>query len=114
MAPLLALLVALQQPVASSSPPGGDTTGYWQQRADYRIIARLDDTRGVLTAAGTLTYVNASPDSLRELRVHQYLNAFRPGSRWSATDAREGRVRFQHLAAEDQAYERFTTAPRVN
>ena len=114
MAPLLALLVALQQPLASSSPPGGDTTGYWQQRADYRIIATLDDARGVLTAAGTLTYVNASPDTLRELRVHQYLNAFRPVSRWSATDAREGRVRFQHLAPEDQAYERFTTAPRVN
>ncbi len=96
-----------------TSPAGGDTAGYWQQRASYRIIASLDERREVLTATGRLTYVNRSPDTLRELFVHQHLNAFRPGSRWAATDAREGRVRFQQLAEPSFAFERFTRAPAV-
>ncbi len=98
----------------ATSPANGDTTGYWQQRADYTVIASLDDARGVVSAQGTLRYTNNSPDTLRELWMHQHLNAFRPGSRWSATDVREGRVRFQQLAEPNLAYERFTRAPRVN
>jgi hypothetical protein len=111
---LLSLSVAvalLQQAASFTSPPGGDTTGYWQQRADYRIAATLDEPSGVLRASGTLTYVNHSPDTLREFYVHQYLNAFRPGSAWSAVDEREGRVRFQRLADPDHAFERFTRPP---
>lgn len=98
----------------ATTPTGGDTVGYWQQRADYQIIATLDERLGVITATSTLRYVNHSPDVLRELWVHQHLNAFRPGSRWSAADEREGRLRFQELRDPDYAYERFTTLPRVN
>ncbi len=58
--------------------------------------------------------MNNSPDTLHELFVHQYLNAFRPGSKWSAADARENRVRFQSLRDPDFGYERFTSAPTVN
>jgi len=58
--------------------------------------------------------VNESPDTLRELYVHQYLNAFRPGSKWSASDEREHRVRFQRLRDPDYGYERFTSAPTVD
>jgi hypothetical protein len=96
-----------------TTPPGGDTAGYWQQRAGYRIIASLDERREVLTASGRLTYVNRSPDALGELFVHQHLNAFRPGSRWAADDAREGRVRFQELRDPAFAFERFTRPPVV-
>ncbi len=98
----------------ASTPPSGDTAGYWQQRADYTIIASLDDTRGVVSAHGTLRYTNNSPNLLRELWLHQHLNAFRPGSRWSAVDEAEGRTRFQSLSDPDYAYERFTRAPMVN
>ena len=63
-----------------TTPPGGDTTGYWQQRADYRIVASLHEPTHEVSASGMLTYVNRSPDTLRELYLHQYLNAFRPGS----------------------------------
>ncbi len=97
----------------ATTPLFGDTVGYWQQRADYTIVATLDDGRGVISAEGTLRYVNNSPDTLRELWVHQHLNAFRPGSRWSATDEREGRTRFQGMRDPDFAYERFTRAPSV-
>ncbi|MEP6765576.1 MAG: M1 family metallopeptidase, partial [Gemmatimonadaceae bacterium] len=98
----------------STTPPGHDTIGYWQQRADYRLTATLDERMFGIHGAGTLKYVNKSPDVLRELWVHQHLNAFRPGSRWSAVDAREGRVRFQKLNDPDFAYERFTSPPKIN
>ena len=68
----------------------------------------------MLHGKATLTYVNHSPDTLREMRVQQLLNAFRPGSRWSEADEREGRVRFQKLKEPNYGYERFTSAPRVN
>lgn len=101
----------LQQAAAVTSPPGGDTTGYWQQSVSYRIVATLDEARSVLRANATLVYVNNSPDTLREFYVHQHLNAFRPGSAWSAADEREGVERFQKLRDPDYAYERFTAAP---
>src|SRR5437879_118917 len=77
---MLAVLLALAH--------GGDTVAhYWQQQVAYVISAALHD-----------------------LFVHQYLNAFRPGSRWAAADSAEGRVRFQHLADPDYAFERITRA----
>ena len=112
---ILPLILALQQAApAPTTPPSGDTTGYWQQRVEYRITATLDEKSHAVHASGDLVYVNQSPDTLRELFFHQYLNAFRPGSRWSAVDEREGRVRFQNLREPDYAYERFTSAPTVN
>jgi hypothetical protein len=98
----------------ATTPPGNDTIGYWQQRADYTIVATLDERMEAVRASGTMRYVNHSPDAIRELWLHQHLNAFRPGSRWSATDEREGRQRFQSLGEPDFAYERFTAPPRVN
>ena len=98
MLPLLWLLVA------------ADTTGYWQQRVAYEISASLDEPSGVLTGRVRIRYVNQSPDTLHDFYVHQYLNAFRPGSRWAAVDAAEGRVRFQRMHDPDYAFERITQA----
>ena len=115
MIAILSLALVLQQGVTQTvSPPGGDTVGYWQQRADYRISAELDEAAQVLHGKATLIYVNHSPDTLREMRVQQLLNAFRPGSKWSAADEREGRMRFQKLKDPNYGYERFTSAPKVN
>jgi hypothetical protein len=110
----LALLLQQAPFLGHASPPSGDTTGYWQQRASYTIVATLDESRNVLRATAELVYVNNSPDTLRELYVHQYLNAFRPGSKWSAADEREGRTRFQALQEPDYGYETFTRAPIVD
>ena len=98
----------------NTTPPSGDTTGYWQQRADYSIVAHLDEGLLGFTAQGKLRYVNNSPDTLREMYFHQYLNAFKPGSKWSALDERENRERFQNLREPDYGYERFTRAPLVD
>ena len=67
---------------------------YWQQRVAYQINASLAESTGVLSGKARIHYVNQSPDTLRDFAVHQYLNAFRPGSRWAAADSAEGRVRF--------------------
>jgi hypothetical protein len=98
MLPLLLLCVAV------------DTTGYWQQRVAYKITASLDEPSGVLTGHVRISYVNHSPDTLRDFYVHQYLNAFRPGSRWAAADSAEQRDRFQHLKDPDYAFERITAS----
>ncbi|HXD50077.1 MAG TPA: M1 family aminopeptidase [Gemmatimonadaceae bacterium] len=98
----------------ATTPPSGDTTGYWQQRVHYQIVATLDESQSKLRAQGTLVYTNNSPDTLREMFVHQYLNAFRPASKWSAVDAHEHRDRFQNLREPDYGYERFTQAPVVD
>ena len=90
-----------------SAPP--DTT-YWQQRVAYDINASLDEPSGVLSGKARIRYVNQSPDTLRDFAVHQYLNAFRPGSRWAAVDSAEERIRFQRLHDPDYAFERITRA----
>jgi len=92
----------------------GDTTGYWQQQVAYRITASLDEPSAVLTGHLRISYVNRSPDTLRDFYVHQYLNAFRPGSRWAAVDSAEQRDRFQHLKDPDYAFERITAATVMN
>src|SRR6267143_1939858 len=88
-------------------PIAVDST-YWQQRVAYEIVASLDEPSGVLSGNVRIKYVNQSPDTLRDFAVHQYLNAFRPGSRWAAADSAEGRVRFQHMRDPDYAFERIT------
>src|SRR6266508_4324799 len=85
-------------------------SSYWQQRVAYEIVASVDEPSGVLSGNVRITYVNQSPDTLRDFYVHQYLNAFRPGSRWAAVDSAEGRVRFQHMQDPDYAFERITQA----
>ena len=115
----VALLVAVplqQMPTGTglTSPAGGDTTGYWQQRVEYTIAATLDEQGQRVRARGQMKYVNNSPDTLREMYVHQYLNAFRPYSRWSEADELAGVVRFQNLTDPDFGYERFTAPVRVD
>ena len=96
------LILAL---LASDSTPR-----YWQQRVGYEIMASLDEPSGVLSGNVRIHYVNQSSDTLRDFYVHQYLNAFRPGSRWAAADSAEQRVRFQHMKDPDYAFERITQA----
>lgn len=116
MIPSVALLAMLLQQPAPSNPTGAfvDTLGYWQQRVRYDIVARLDERNARIRAQGTLWYVNNSRDTLSELYLHQYLNAFRPASKWSRVDEREGRERFQRLEEPEFGYERFTSSPRID
>src|SRR3989454_6017926 len=102
--------VALKDSLAVALKDSLAVARYWQQQVAYVISAALDEPSGVLTGHVRIGYVNRSPDTLHDCFVHQYLNAFRPGSRWAAADLAEGRVRFQHLADPDYAFERITRA----
>jgi len=101
------LLPAAPGPVASRAVV--DTPRYWQQEIRYTIRAGLDEPSGVLTGAAQLAYRNNSPDTLRDLYFHLYLNAFRPGSRWSADEAREGVHRFGALPDPLNAFEHLAS-----
>ena len=94
----LALLL-LQQPSPAPNPGA-----YWQQEVGYEIEARLDEPSGVLSGAQRIRYTNRSPDTLTTFSLHLYLNAFRPGSRWSDADSAEGRRRFNDLRDPDYAF----------
>src|SRR6266513_1065434 len=90
-----------------SSPATPPATGSSKSRIRS---ASLDEPSGVLTGHARISYVNRSPDTLRDFSVHQYLNAFRPGSRWAAADSVEQRERFQHMKDPDYGFERITAA----
>src|SRR3989442_2550982 len=83
--------VALKDSLAVDLKDSLAVAGYWQQQVAYVISAALDEPSAVLTGHVRIAYVNRSPDTLHDFFVHQYLNAFRPGSRWAAADSAEGR-----------------------
>ncbi len=57
--------------------PGED---YWQQQADYRIEATLDDVKDSISATAHVTYTNNSPYELPYLWIYLEQNLFREGS----------------------------------
>ena len=92
---MLALLLALQQSVADSSPfralalpaptavraaSGAPGRGYWQQRTDYTLQATLDTATNVLRGSGKIYYANRSPDPLSVVWVQLDQNLFAPGA----------------------------------
>ncbi len=97
---MLALsLLLFQQPGPADQP-----IPYWQQDVAYEISARLDEPSGVLAGHQSIRYLNNSPDTLTTFSLHLYLNAFRPGSRWSDADSAEGRRRFNDLPDPEFAF----------
>ncbi|MEM6831114.1 MAG: M1 family metallopeptidase, partial [Bacteroidota bacterium] len=55
----------------ASGAPGAE---YWQQRADYKIQAEIDEINNVLTGKETITYYNNSPDELKFLWINMEQN----------------------------------------
>ncbi len=87
----------------------GAAQEYWQQEVGYTIEASLDEAAEVLRGNARVEYRNQSPETLDELYFHLYLNAFRPGSEWARTEARE-EYDFAMLEDPDFGYERLTFA----
>ncbi len=63
---------------SGSGQPG---PGYWQNRADYTIHAKLDVKDTTLSGKTEITYTNNSPDTLRYLWLMVDQNLFNPASR---------------------------------
>ena len=75
---------------AANGAPG---PGYWQQVADYVIEATLDAQKRVVTARGTVTYTNNSPDVLTHVWFNLEQNLFSAnseGTRLTKSGARFG------------------------
>ncbi len=72
---LTVLLILL--PLLSISPLLGQ---YWQQYVAYQMDVVLDDEAKTLTATSELVYVNHSPDTLNQILMHLYHNAFNEGT----------------------------------
>ncbi len=54
--------------------------GYWQQRVHYEMEVDMDVKNHTYHGRQNIIYKNNSPDTLHEIWVHLYWNAFRPGS----------------------------------
>ena len=61
----------------ASGRPGPD---YWQQRADYDIVATLDTTRHTIKGHVSLSYTNNSPDTLHYVWMQLDQNLYKSGS----------------------------------
>jgi hypothetical protein len=54
---------------------------YWQQRAEYRLEAELNQVSKRLNGRGSITYHNNSPDTLPVVYIHAYGNLFAPDAK---------------------------------
>jgi hypothetical protein len=70
----------LPTPTDTRTASGASGHAYWQQRADYRIRATLDEAKRAVTGSETITYHNNSPDTLAYLWVQLDQNMFRADS----------------------------------
>ncbi len=66
----------LPTPNAQRNAAGAPGHAYWQNRADYRIEASLDEKEHRLTGRATIVYTNASPDPLSYLWLQLDPNYF--------------------------------------
>ena len=74
----------------------------WQNYANYLINVELDDTFHYLYGKETITYRNLSPDTLDEIWLLLYPNAFRKGSNlFKEIEKRFGEYRFRYLDDND-------------
>ncbi len=53
---------------------------YWQQHVHYKIKARLDPDKNLITGSETLIYTNNSPDELDKVYFRLYWNIFKENS----------------------------------
>jgi hypothetical protein len=70
----------LPTPTSTRTASGAPGQAYWQQRADYKIRAQLDEAKRAITGNETVTYHNNSPDTLHYLWVQLDQNMFRADS----------------------------------
>lgn len=79
---------------SSNGAPG---PGYWQNRVDYAITARIDAPTKTLTATETVDYTNNSPDTLPSLWMQLDQNIYRADSRAATIGGgRKGRAAGAH------------------
>ena len=71
------LSLGLNSAFAQSAP-------YWQQHVDYKMEVSMDAKNYQYKGKQELVYTNNSPDTLKKVFYHLFLNAFQPGSEMDA------------------------------
>ena len=77
----------LRSPNVYRNASGAPGHQYWQQQADYRITAELDEEARRLTANARVRYTNNSPDTLPWIWMQLDQNIFKTDSMAELTDA---------------------------
>ncbi|MES2779573.1 MAG: M1 family metallopeptidase [Bacteroidota bacterium] len=94
---LFSVIVFAQQPKTSQAP--------WQQRVDYSITVSLNDVEHTLTGMETLVYTNQSPDTLKEVYMHLWPNAYKNNETAYAKQKLEnGSTDFYYSSDEDKGW----------
>ncbi|MFL5469781.1 MAG: M1 family metallopeptidase [Gemmatimonadaceae bacterium] len=99
------------------SPAGAPGPDYWQQRADYTIVATLDTSTTEVAGSVQIRYTNNSPDTLRYVWLQVDQNLYRSGSKGSALFPADSRWGVRGFAGgfdlEDVRVNGTRTEPRV-
>ena len=66
---------------SASGQPGAE---YWQNRADYKLTAKLNESNNEIVGSGIITYTNNSPDKMSFVWMHLDQNLFKADSRGNA------------------------------
>lgn len=99
--PLLCFLFASYSVLATSLP----AKGYFQQHADHEIHVRLDDVNHFLHARISTRYVNNSPDTLNEIFIHLWPNAYSTKQTAFARQVlNNGNTRFHYAGQEEMGF----------
>ena len=69
-----------QQTNSNIQPQKATISGYWQQHVDYTMDIDVDVKKYQYKGKQRLVYTNNSPDVLKKVFYHLYLNAFQPNS----------------------------------
>jgi hypothetical protein len=59
---------------------GSISRTYWQNHSVYKLKARIDPYKKLLSGEATITYHNNSTDTLREVTFHTYHDYYKPGA----------------------------------
>ncbi|MEO0225551.1 MAG: M1 family metallopeptidase [candidate division WOR-3 bacterium] len=77
----------------------------WQQKVNYRIDVELDTIQHTLTGKEILVYFNNSPDTLKEIWLHLYPNAYRDrNSVWAREQEQRKNYQFSGASKKDRGY----------
>ncbi len=78
---------------------------YWQQEVNYKISVRLDDRKHILRGFAEFEYINHSPDTLNELYIHLWPNAYKNGETALAKQMQEnGNDVLKNISNEDNGF----------
>ncbi len=79
--------------------------GYFQQEVNYDIHVRLDDQNHFLHASWTLDYTNNSPDTLGEIYMHLWPNAYsNPETAFGKQKMEDGDLKFSRAGEEEYGF----------